>query len=156
MIALTAIAAETIPAALEQEIAGLAAGPQVTVVHLWAPWCPNCKAEMTPAGWAKFIGANADAKFVFVNVWHAGDAGAAALAKAGLGEQPNLLVRLHPNGARKGDGRMTTFLGQPVNWLPSTWVFKDGKLRYALNYGEVRFPMLQQLVDDSRDQWEHK
>ena len=28
-----------------------------------------------------------------------------------------------------------------------------GKLRYALNYGEIRFPMLQQMVDDSTSKW---
>lgn len=43
---------------------------------------------------------------------------------------------------------MTSFLGLPVSWLPSTWVFRDGKLRYALNYGEVSFPMLQQPSRD--------
>jgi thiol-disulfide isomerase/thioredoxin len=155
-LALTAVAAETAPAALEKEIADLVAGPQVTVVHLWAPWCPNCRAEMTPDGWARFIGSNPDTKFVFVNVWHGGDAGEPLLAKSGLGPQLNLLLRLHPNGVRKGAERMTTFLGQAVDWLPSTWIYKDGKLRYALNYGEVRFPMLRQLIADSRDKWEHR
>src|SRR3954468_21842061 len=55
---------------LEKEIAAVVAGPQVTVIHFWAPWCPNCKAEMNPEGWAKFIGDNAKVRFVFINVWH--------------------------------------------------------------------------------------
>ena len=46
-------------------------------------------------------------------------------------------------------------LGIPISWIPSTWVFRQGKLRYAMNYGELRFPMLQQLVRDSSDAWEH-
>ena len=50
---------------------------------------------------------------------------------------------------------MTVFLGQPVSWIPTTWVFRDGNLRYALNYGELRFPLLQQLIRDSSDKWEH-
>jgi len=48
---------------------------------------------------------------------------------------------------------MKTFMGLPVTWIPTTWVFKDGELRYALNYGELRFDMLQQLVRDSTNDW---
>jgi hypothetical protein len=62
---------------------------------------------------------------------------------------------MHPNTSRKKDERMTQFLGEPVTWIPSTWVYRDGTLRYALNYGELRFPMLQQLVQDTSDAWEH-
>jgi hypothetical protein len=29
-------------------------------------------------------------------------------------------------------------------------------LRYALNYGEMRFPVLQQFLDDSKSDWSHK
>ena len=31
-----------------------------------------------------------------------------------------------------------------------------GDLRYALNYGEVRFPVLQQFLTDSQSEWSHK
>ena len=37
----------------------------------------------------------------------------------------------------------------PLSWIPTTWVYKGGDLRYALNYGEVRFPVLQQFLEDS-------
>jgi hypothetical protein len=43
----------------------------------------------------------------------------------------------------------------PLSWIPTTWVFKGGDLRYALNYGEVRFPVLQQMISDSLSGWEH-
>lgn len=148
-------AGEAVPPPLEAEVGAIVAGPQVTIVHFWAPWCPNCRAELGPQGWAKFVGANADVRVVFVNFWHRGQDGAPALAKAGLGAQANFLALTHPNPASKGDERAKTFLGLPVTWLPTTWVFRDGKLRYALNYGEVRFDLLQQLVDDSRDAWKH-
>ena len=140
---------------LEAEVGAIVASPQVTVVHFWAPWCPNCRAELGPEGWAKFVAANADVRVVFVNFWHRGQDGAPALAKAGLGAQANFLALTHPNAASKGDERVKTFLGLPVTWLPTTWVFRDGKLRYALNYGEVRFDVLQQFVNDSRDAWKH-
>jgi len=151
-VLLRASAAE--PAPLEPELAQMVAGPQVTVVHLWAPWCPNCKAEMGPDGWAKFIAANPGVRFVFVNIWHKGQDPQPTFAAAGLGTQPNLTLRTHPNPSRKSDDRLRTLLGLPISWVPTTWVFKDGQLRFAFNYGEIRFPLLQQLVDDSQDKWE--
>ncbi|MEO6005899.1 MAG: hypothetical protein ABIZ04_01210, partial [Opitutus sp.] len=51
--------------AFEKELTAAVAGPQVTVVHLWAPWCSNCKAEMTADGWAKFVQGNPAVKVVF-------------------------------------------------------------------------------------------
>lgn len=143
------------PAPLETEVSALIAGPQVTIVHFWAPWCPNCQAEMGPDGWAKFIADNPDVKFVFLNVWHKGQDPQPKLAAAGLGAQPNLTLLTHPNPSRLQADRVNSFLGLPLTWLPSTWIFRDGRLRYALNYGEVRFGLLQQFVNDSRDKWSH-
>ena len=144
------------PAAdLEKQVAAITAGPQVTVVHFWAPWCSNCQAEMASGGWAKFIAANPGVKFVFLNIWTKGQDPAPKLAAAGLGAQPNLLLFTHPNPSRKKEDRLTSFLGLPLSWIPTTWVFKDGKLYYALNYGEVRFDLLQRCVADSLDKWEH-
>ncbi|MBI2517562.1 MAG: thioredoxin family protein [Opitutae bacterium] len=142
------------PAPLEAEVSALIAGPQVTIVHFWAPWCPNCKAEMGPDGWAKFIADNPDVKFVFLNIWHKGQDPLPKLAAAGLGAQPNLTLLTHPNPSRLQAERVNSFLGLPITWLPTTWVFRDGKLRFALNYGEVRFGLLQQFVNDSREKWD--
>ena len=72
-----------------------------------------------------------------------------------MGPQKNFELLVHPNASRKAEDKMTTFMGQPVSWIPTTWVFRDGQLRYALNYGELHFPMLQQLIRDSSDKWEH-
>jgi hypothetical protein len=44
----------------------------------------------------------------------------------------------------------------PLSWIPTTWVYKGGDLRYALNYGEVRFDVLQQFLEDSKNEWSHK
>ncbi len=146
-------AAET-PIPLEQEISALVEGPQVTVVHFWAPWCPNCRNEMNPAeGWAKFIAANPHAKFVFVAIWHKDQDQQPKLAAGGLGAQPNLLLRTHPNGSRLAAERVNSFLGLPITWIPTTWVYRDGQLRAAFNYGEIRFPLLQQMLDDAQAKW---
>ncbi len=139
---------------LEKDVAALVAGPQVTVVHFWAPWCPNCREEMTPDGWAKFVGANPTVLVVFINVWHKGQDPKPKLDAAGLGSQTNLQLLTHPNGSRLAVDRVNSFLGLPLTWLPSTWIYRDGKLRVAFNYGEIRFPILQQMIDDARNEWD--
>lgn len=141
---------------LEMQVAEIVAGPQVTVVHFWAPWCPNCRAEFDPAnGWANFIAANPQVKVVFLNVWHKGQDPAPRLAAAGLGAQPNLLLLTHPNPSRLAADRLNKFLDLPLTWVPTTWVYRESKLRVAFNYGEIRFPVLQQMVDDARNEWSH-
>jgi thiol-disulfide isomerase/thioredoxin len=139
---------------VEQQVAGATKSAKVTVVHLWAPWCPNCKAELENRGWSGFIDANPGVNFVFVTIWNPSD-GRDLLTKYGVGGEKNFQLLLHPNGSRKKGEKMTELLGMPVSWIPSTWVFRDGRLRYAMNYGELRFPMLQQLIRDSSDAWEH-
>jgi len=140
-------------AAFEHQLVSLVNGPQVTVVHFWAPWCSNCKAEMKPEGWAKFVGDHPAVKVVFINIWHKGQDGGPLLQAAGLGTQPNFSALTHPNPARKSGERLENILGLPISWVPTTWIFKDGQLRYALNYGEMRFAILQQLVQDSVADW---
>jgi thiol-disulfide isomerase/thioredoxin len=147
--------AQNASANFEKEITALVAGRQVTVVHFWAPWCPNCRAEMTPDGWAKFIGENPKVQVVFISIWHNGEDPNPKLSAAGLGSQPNLKLLTHPIASRLAEDRVSRFLGLPITWIPSTWVFRDGKLRVAFNYGEIRFPVLQQMVDDATNKWTH-
>lgn len=147
-------AQDAAPASIEQQLAEATRSPKVTIVHLWAPWCPNCRAELSSGGWSAFIGANPDVNVVFVTVWNPAD-GREVLAKYGVGGQRNFELLLHPNGSRKKADKVSELLGMPISWIPTTWIFRDGKLRYAMNYGELRFPMLQQLVRDSSDAWEH-
>jgi thiol-disulfide isomerase/thioredoxin len=139
----------------EKEVTDLVAGPNVTIVHFWAPWCDNCRAEMTPDGWAKFIGNNPKVQVVFIDIWHKGQDPLPKLAAAGLGAQSNLRLLTHPNPSRLASDRVNFFLGLPLTWLPSTWIYREGKLRVAFNYGEIRFPVLQQMVDDASNPWTH-
>jgi thiol-disulfide isomerase/thioredoxin len=155
MMAVLLYGTESPSDSVEKEVAGIIAGPQVTVVHFWAPWCPNCKAEMAPDGWAKFIGNNPKVQVVFISIWHKGEDPAPKLAAAGLGAQSNLRLLTHPNPSRIAADRVNVFLGLPLTWLPSTWVYREGKLRVAFNYGEIRFPVLQQMVDDATNKWSH-
>ena len=137
---------------IERKVEESVKSPRVTVVHFWAPWCSNCKAELADNAWSRFVSSNPDVSFIFVTVWNDAD-GASLLAANGLGAQKNFALLLHPNSSRRQADEMKTFMGLPVTWIPTTWVFKDGELRYALNYGELRFDMLQQLVRDSTNDW---
>jgi thiol-disulfide isomerase/thioredoxin len=129
--------------------------PGLSVVHLWAPWCSNCQAEMKTGGWAKMVKDNPETRFVFVSVWNAGDDGKAMLKKFEIGDQANVTIVADP-GPRSGNDRIKRFLDLPLSWIPTTWVYKGGDLRYAMNYGEVRFPVLQQFLEDSNSEWSHK
>ena len=94
-------------------------------------------------------------KVIFISVWGSAENDMRLLEAQGLGGLPNFLALRHPNQARTRADRISSFMGMPLSWVPTTWVFKDGKLRFAFNYGEVRFPILQQLVADSLDSWRH-
>ena len=151
LFCVSAIAASPI----EQQVSDVTKSPGVSVVHLWAPWCSNCLAELKSGGWTKMIKDNPETRFVFASIWNAGDDGRAMLKRHEIGDQPNVTIVADP-GPRRGDGKLTRFLDLPVTWIPTTWVFKGGDLRYALNYGEVRFDVLQQFLEDSKSEWSHK
>ena len=135
----------------EQQVAGGIKGQNISVVHLWAPWCSNCQHELKSGGWTKAVKDNPEVKFYFVSIWNSGEDGRAMLAKYDLAQQSNVTILADPGP--RGSGHITQFLGLPLSWIPTTWVFKGGDLRYALNYGEIRFPMLQQMIADSASEW---
>ena len=139
----------------EQQVLDGIKSPELTVVHLWAPWCSNCQAELKSGGWAKTVNDNPQVKFYFVSVWNDGQDGRAMLNKFGIADQRNVTILADP-GPRRGENKIKQFAGLPLSWIPTTWIYKGGDLRYALNYGEVRFPVLQQFLADSQSEWSHK
>ncbi len=141
------------PSPAEQQTAEAIKGPGVSVVHLWASWCSNCLAEIKSGGWAKIVKDNPETRFIFVAVWDSGNDGRAMLEKFEIAG-PNVTILADP-GPRRGDEKLKRFLDLPVSWIPTTWVYKGGELRYAMNYGEVRFPVLQQFLEDSNSEWSH-
>src|ERR1039457_2667560 len=76
----------------EQQLAEAIKAPGLSVVHLWAPWCSNCQAELKSGGWLKIVKENPTTKFCFVSVWNGGDDGRAMLAKFQLADQPNVTI----------------------------------------------------------------
>jgi thiol-disulfide isomerase/thioredoxin len=139
----------------EQTVRDAIKSPDLTMVHLWAPWCSNCQAELRSGGWLKMVKENPQVKFYFVSVWNDGGDGKSMLEKFQIAEQPNVTILADP-GPRRGDNKIKQFAGMPLSWIPTTWVYKGGDLRYALNYGEVRFDVLQQFLEDSKSEWSHK
>lgn len=137
----------------EQTVSEAIKAPGLSVVHLWAPWCSNCQTELKSGGWTKAVKDNPEVKFFFVSVWNGGEDGRTMLAKYEIVSQPNVTVLADPGP--RGSGRIKQFVGLPLSWIPTTWIFKGGDLRYALNYGEVRFPVLQQMISDSNSEWDH-
>ena len=135
----------------EQQVAEAIKAQSLSVVHLWAPWCSNCQAELKSGGWMKTVKDNPGVNFYFVSVWNSGEDGRAMLAKYEIAQQPNVTILADP-GPRGAD-HIKQFAGLPFSWIPTTWIFKGGDLRYALNYGEIRFPVLQQLIADSNSEW---
>jgi len=148
----TSLRAESL---VEQKVIEATKSPDLTVVHLWAPWCSNCQAELRSGGWLKTVKDNPQAKFYFVSVWNDGQDGRAMLQRFQIADQPNVTILADP-GPRKGENKIKQFAGMPLSWIPTTWIFKGGDLRYALNYGEVRFDVLQQFLNDSKSEWSHK
>ena len=154
-VALCTVAfAKAAAAPAEQQVLEAIKSPDITVVHLWAPWCSNCQAELKSGGWLKMLKDNPQVKFYFVSVWNGGEDGHAVLKKFGITEQPNVAVLADP-GPRT-DNKIKQFVGLPLSWIPTTWVYKGGDLHYALNYGEVRFSTLQQFIEDTKAEWSHK
>lgn len=135
----------------EEQVSEAIKAPALSVVHLWAPWCSNCQAELKSGGWTKTVSENPNVKFYFVSVWNSGEDGRAVLAKYQIAQQPNVTILADPGP--RGAGHIKQFAGLPLSWIPTTWMFKGGDLRYALNYGEIRFPILQQLISDSNSGW---
>ena len=152
LLSITALCGATSPA--EQQLAEAIKSPDLSVVHLWAPWCSNCQAELKSGGWLKTIKENPTTKFYFVSVWDGGEDGRAMLTKYEIANQPNVTILADP-GPRTGS-KIKQFIGLRLSWIPTTWVYKGGDLRYALNYGEVRFDVLQQFLADSNSEWSHK
>jgi thiol-disulfide isomerase/thioredoxin len=154
LAALVAAASLRAESPAEQQVIEAIKSPELSVVHVWAPWCSNCQAELKSGGWLKMVKDNPQVKFYFVSVWNGGEDGRAMLTKFQIADQSNVRILVDP-GPRTGN-KIKQFAGLPLSWIPTTWIYKGGDLRYALNYGEVRFPVLQQFLEDSKSEWSHK
>ena len=102
LIAATSLRAES-PA--EQIVLTAIKSSDLTVVHLWAPWCSNCQAELKNGGWTKIVKDNPNVKFNFVSVWNDGQDGRAMLKKFNIADQSNVTILADP-GPRRGENKI--------------------------------------------------
>ena len=49
----------------EQQVSEAIKAQGVSVVHLWAPWCGNCQAELKSGGWSKTVKDNPEREVLF-------------------------------------------------------------------------------------------
>ncbi len=135
----------------ERAVQAMLATEGVHVVHFWAPWCDNSLNELAQ-GWYEVIENNPEVDFAFVTIWNDGEPGGEALTRYAVPERVTRLVVPGPRPERAD--RRLTFLGLPVSWIPTTWVFnRNGQLAYAFNFGELTMPQLQQALDGAARAW---
>jgi thiol-disulfide isomerase/thioredoxin len=126
----------------------------VHVVHFWAPWCPNAKNELE-SGWASVIEDNPEVSFTFVNIWNDGEAGSSVLDRYDIPADRITALQQPDLGPSDTEAnRRKAFLGIPVTWTPSTWIFHNqGELAFAMNYGEMKMETIQTLIDATQQDW---
>src|SRR3954466_6935798 len=96
----------------EQKVREEIKSPELSVVHLWAPWCSNCQSELKSGGWLKTIKANPQVKFYFVSVWNSGEDGRSLLSKFEIAGLPNVTILADPGPRR--EGKIRRFLDLPL------------------------------------------
>lgn len=139
--------------AAAERVQSIIAEDGVHVVHFWAPWCSNAKNELA-AGWGDLVRANPDVSFTFVSIWNDGEPGQNVLAEHNIPDRVLTLTQADPGPSDNESERRRRFLGLPVTWSPSTWIFhQNGELAFALNYGEMPMDTIQSLLDATQADW---
>lgn len=144
--------------AAEQRVQDIIAQDGVHVVHFWAPWCPNSMAELKmEENWADLVAANEDVTFTFVTIWNDDESAAETLAAYDVpADRVTELTQPDYGPSDDKSQRRRAFLGLPVTWIPSTWIFhQNGELAFALNYGEMSMETIQHLLDATQADWSH-
>ena len=139
---------------IEEQVQALLAEDGVHVVHFWAPWCHNSMAEFREGVWNEIIAQHEEATFIFVTVFNDGALSEWVLDQHDIPDQVHTFAQPdHGNSNRKAN-RRKTFLGLPLTWTPTTWIFnRHGKLAFAVNYGEVHPALMATLLDNAETNW---
>ncbi|MEP0545371.1 MAG: thioredoxin [Rhodothermales bacterium] len=149
------ISPDTVMTRAEKSVADIVQTDGVHIVHFWAPWCDNSIAELRN-GWYELVERHPDVSFTFVTIWNDGESGREAMTRFGLPER--VVEVTQPDFGPSDDKaqRRRTFLGLPVTWIPTTWVFhQGGELAYAFNYGEIEMEQIDRAIAGARSDWPH-
>ena len=120
------------------------------------PWCHNSMSEFREGVWNEIIEEHQDVTFIFVTVYNDGELGEATLTRHDIPEHIHTFAQPDHGSSRTRANRRRTFLGLPLTWTPTTWIFnRHGKLAFALNFGEVRPALMNALFDNVTTDWSH-
>lgn len=143
----------TILTATEERVREILATDGIHVVHFWSPGSKNSISELRK-GWFELIENNGDVAFTFVTVWNDGEIGLPVLEKFVILDRIEALALPDRGPSGIDANRRRSFLGLPLTWTPSTWIFhKRGQLAFAMNYGEMGMNEVQSLIDITRQTW---
>ena len=138
----------------EQQVQALLAEDGVHVVHFWAPWCHNSMSEFREGVWKEIIAQHEDVSFIFVTVYNNGDLSEGVLDQHDIPDRVHTFAQPDHGNSNRRSNRRRSFLGLPLTWTPTTWIFnRHGKLAFALNYGEVRPALMALLLDNVTTDW---
>ena len=139
---------------VEQQVQALLTKDGIHVVHFWAPWCHNSMSEFRKGVWNEIIAAHEDVTFIFVTVYNDGELSASVLEQHDIPDRVHTFAQPDHGNSNRRSNRRRAFLGLPLTWTPTTWIFnRNGKLAFALNYGEVRPALMASLFENVSTNW---
>ena len=137
----------------EKSVAAIVQTDGIHVVHFWAPWCSNSIDELRN-GWYEVVERHPSVSFTFVTIWNDGESGREAMERFGLPERVTEVTQPDFGPSDDKAQRRRAFLGLPVTWIPTTWVFhKNGELAFAFNYGELEMEQIDRAIEGVRSPW---
>ena len=140
----------------ERQVDELVKTNNLVVVHFWAPWCHNSRAEFEADFWPDLIEENEDVTFIFVTVYNDGDLRPDVLDDHGIPARVHRFAQPDHGPSTRRANRRRSFLGLPLTWTPTTWIFnRRGRLAYAVNYGEVDAALMNVFFENVRADWSH-
>jgi thiol-disulfide isomerase/thioredoxin len=130
----------------------------IHIIHFWAPWCGNSRNELSN-GWYDTIEQYKDSTnvtFTFVTMWNDLKSGRDVLDHFAVPASTEELLWGDVGDSDSRLRRRKVFLGLPLTWSPTTWVFhKNGQLAYAFNFGEIQMAQLKAAIEGAKADWHH-
>jgi thiol-disulfide isomerase/thioredoxin len=137
----------------EKSVSSIIQTDGIHIVHFWAPWCSNSIDELRD-GWYELVERHPDVTFTFVTIWNDGESGRDTMERFGIPERVTEVTQPDFGPSEDKAQRRRAFLGLPVTWIPTTWVFhKNGELAYAFNYGELEMEQIDRAIAGARSSW---
>ena len=68
------------------------------------------------------------------------------LERYGLLDKVTALAQPDHGPSRRNANRRRSFMDLPITWTPTTWIFHNGNLAAAFNYGEVDADLMTQML----------